>query len=101
MLEDKAVRIEELSFTTRASKNVEDYKANSVQKDAMLQLKEEGESIKAGQKIQYVITDYSRKTKRSTPLGMTGNKYDVKRYAKLLAECCTTVTKPFGMEITP
>lgn len=99
MLEDKAVRIEDLSFTTRASKNVEDYKTNSVQKDAMVQLKEEGESIRAGQKIQYVITDYSRKTKRSTPLRMAGNKYDVKRYTKLLAECCTTVTKPFGMEI--
>jgi DNA polymerase-2 len=100
MLQDHNVAIEELSFTTRASKNVEDYKANSVQKDAMLQLKEEGESIKAGQKIQYVITDYSRRTKRSAPLKMKGNRYDVKQYTKLLADCCNTVTKPFGIDCT-
>jgi hypothetical protein len=71
MLEDRKVPVEELSFTTRASKNVDEYRVNSVQKDAMIQLKEEGESVKAGQKIQYIITDYSRKTKRSIPLKMT------------------------------
>ena len=100
MLEEYSVPVEELSFTIRASKNVEDYRVNSVQKDAIVQLQKEGESIKAGQKIQYVITDYSRKTKRSAPLSISGNKYDAKQYAKLLAECCTTITKPFGMEIT-
>ncbi len=101
MLEERNVPVEELSFTTRASKSVEEYRANSIQKDAMMQLKEEGESIKAGQKIRYIITDYSRKTKRSAPLGMASSKYDVKRYAKLLDNYCTTVTKPFGIEIEP
>jgi len=87
-----------LSFTSRASKNVEDYKANSITTtDAMLQLKEEGESIKAGQKTQYVITDYARKRKRTAPLSMAGTNYDVKRYGKLLADCCLSVTKSFGM----
>ena len=99
MLEDQAVNPEELAFTTRASKDTNGYKANSIQKDAMLQLEREGESVRAGQKIQYVITDYSRKTKRTSPLSMATNKYDIKRYVKLLAECCSTVTKPFGMEI--
>lgn len=99
MLENHTVPIEELSFTTRASKNVEDYRANSVQKDAMMQLKKEGESVKAGQKIQYVINDYSRKTKRTSPLIISENKYDVKRYAELLTECCSTVTKPFGLDL--
>ena len=101
MLEDGAVGGVDLAFTTRASKNFEDYESNSVQKDAMMQLKEEGDSILAGQKIRYVITDYSRKTRRSAPLGMAANKYDVKRYVKLLAECCTSVTKPFGFEVVP
>jgi len=101
LLEERKIIPEELAFTTRSSKDVEGYKSHTIQTDAMIQLKEEGESIKAGQKIHYVITDYSRKTKRSTPLGMTGNKYDVNRYTKLLAECCTTITKPFGTEITP
>ena len=99
LLEDQAVRPEDLAFTTRASKDANDYKANSIQRDAMLQLKEEGESIKAGQKIQYVITDYSRKTKRTSPLSMAKDKYDVKRYVKLLAECCSTVTKPFEINL--
>lgn len=67
----------------------------------MVRPKEDGESIKAGQKIQYIITDYSRKTKRSAPLEMTSGKYDVKRYARLLAECCTSVTKPFDTVIIP
>ncbi len=100
MLENQIVNPEDLAFTTRASKNTDDYKINSIQKDAMLQLKEEGELVKAGQKVQYVITDYSRKTKRTSPLSMAKNKYDVKRYVKLLAQSCSTVTKPFGTEIT-
>ena len=95
LLEDHKVTVEELSFTTRASKKAEEYRVNSVQKDVMMQLKEEGESIKAGQTIQYVITDFSRKTCRSTPLEMASNKYDVKRYAQLLDECCKSILEPF------
>lgn len=97
MLENRAVSIEELSFTTRASKSVENYKANSIQRDTMIQLKEEGKPIKAGQKVQYIITDYARKRKRSAPLSMMPTHYDVKRYGKLLMECCLSVTKSFGM----
>ncbi|HUL51646.1 MAG TPA: DNA polymerase domain-containing protein [Verrucomicrobiae bacterium] len=98
LLKDHKVPIEELSFTSRASKNIEDYKSNSIQIDAMLQLRNEDKSIKAGQKVQYVITDYSRKTKRSSPLEMAGTNYDIKRYEKLLAKCCMTITKPFGIK---
>jgi len=98
LLKDHKVPIEELSFTSRASKNIEDYKSNSIQTDAMLQLRNEGKSIKAGQKVQYIITDYSRKTKRSSPLEMAGTNYDIKRYEKLLAKCCMTITKPFGIK---
>lgn len=95
---DGKVSFEELSFTSRASKNVEDYKSNTIQTDAMLQLMEEGELVKAGQKIQYVITDYSRKRKRSIPIEMISSaNYDVKKYAELLAEYCLTITQPFGM----
>lgn len=97
MLESHSVHVEELSFTSRASKDVEDYKINSITTYAILQLKEESESIKASQKIQYVITDYARKRKRSVPLSMVGTNYDVKRYGKLLAECCLSITKSFGM----
>lgn len=57
--------------------------------------------IKAGQKIQYVIMDYSRKTKRAVPLSMAENKYEVKRHTKLLADWHIAITRPFGMEIIP
>jgi len=102
LLLEQKIPPEELSFTIRASKNIEEYSTNSIQADAMLQMKEEGESIRAGQKLQYVITDYKRKRKRSIPLKMVNNtKYDAKRYTKLLTECCNTLTKPFGTEISP
>lgn len=63
--------------------------------------KQYGMCLSVLKKVQYVITDYSRKTKREVPLRMAENKYDVKWYTKLLAECCITVTKPFGLEIIP
>ena len=96
-LKEHDVSVEELSFTNRSSKDVDEYNANSIQKDVMLQLKKEGESIKAGQKIRYVITDYKRKRNRSVPLSMAGSSYDVNRYTQLLIECCLSITKPFGM----
>jgi hypothetical protein len=65
-----------------------------------LQLKEHGEDTRAGQKIRYVITDYSRKRKRSVPVNLNPQIYDAKRYAELLAESCSTVTKPFGLHFT-
>lgn len=99
LLKDHKVSAKELVFTIGASKNVEDYKLNSVQKDTMMQLQEEGEYIKAGQKIRYVIIDYDRKQRRSAPLEMIKEDYDVKRYAKLLTDCCMTMLKPFGIEI--
>lgn len=98
-LEEGNVPAEYLSFTTRASRDVGDYVSSSVQRDAMEQLREEGELVRAGQKVRYVITDYSRKARRSAPLGMAGKKYDIKRYAKLLARCCNTVTVPFGTDV--
>ncbi len=94
LLNEKKVPVEDLAFTISASKDAIKYKVNSLQKDAIWQLREEGEFIKSGQRFQYVITDYSRKRKRSTPLKMSDGRYDAKRYAKLLDECYTTLTSP-------
>ena len=98
LLYQHKVPLEELAFTISASKDASEYKTNTVQTDAILQLKEEGESIRAGQRLQYVISDYSRKRKRSTPLKMSDGKYDVNRYAELLAECYSSIVKPFSFE---
>src|SRR2546426_1246422 len=98
LLYQHKVPLEELAFTISASKDASEYKTNTVQTDAILQLKEEGESIRAGQRLQYVISDYSRKRKHSTPLKMSDGKYDVNRYAELLAECYSSIVKPFSFE---
>src|SRR2546428_440636 len=95
LLYQHKVPLEELAFTISASKDASEYQTNTVQTDAILQLKEEGESIRAGQRLQYVISDYSRKRKRSVPLKMSDGKYDVNRYAELLADCYSSLVKPF------
>ena len=87
--------IDELAFTTRTSKDANEYKVNTIQSDVLWQLKEQGEHTRAGQKVRYVITDYSKKKKRSVPEDMNPDRYDVKRYAELLTECCYAITKPF------
>jgi len=101
-LENRKVPPHELSFTTRTSKRIEEYKVKTIQTDAISQLKQEGLETNAGQKIEYVITDYSRKRKRTTPLKMINEtNYDVKRYSELLAQCCKTITRPFGLVQLP
>ena len=62
------------------------------------QLKREGKTIEPGQKIRYVIHDYSRKKlKRVIPIEIakSDSKYDVKRYSELLEKCCKSVIEPF------
>jgi DNA polymerase-2 len=90
--------LEELAFTIRTTKDVDEYKASTVQFDAVLQLKEQGEHTRAGQKVRYVITDYSRKKKRSVPENMNPDRYDAKRYVELLTECYYAITKPFSLD---
>ena len=65
--------------------------------------KDEGETMRAGQVMQYVITDYYRKNarKRSVPVELINERttYDARRYIELLAETCNSVTAPFGYTI--
>lgn len=100
-LEEGTVPAEDLAFTTRASKDAAEYTVNSVQRDAIVQLGAEGEPVRAGQSVRYVIADHGRRTGRTRPLAMGAKGYDVRRYARLLAECCNTITSPFGTAITP
>ena len=97
VLKNRKVPPYELAFTTRISKRGKEYKVNTIQTDTISQLEQEGLETDAGQKIEYVITDYARRTKRATPLAMASRSdYDVKKYAELLALCCKTITEPFG-----
>ena len=105
LLRYKKVPINDLVLTKRISKDVDEYKnRNTVELDALLQLKHAGKSLKSGQILKYVLTDYYRKNsrKRSIPVELINSKtvYDAKRYSELLAETCNSVTEPFGLKLT-
>lgn len=105
LLRYKKVPINDLVLTKRISKDVDEYEnRNTVELDALLQLKHAGKSLKSGQILKYVLTDYYRKNsrKRSIPVELINSKtvYDAKRYSELLVETCNSVTEPFGLKLT-
>lgn len=104
LIRERRVSLEELVFTKRISKDFGDYDERStVENHALSQLDVEGKSLRAGQILKYVITNYYHKNaiKRSVPIELTTSKtnYDVRRYSKLLAETCNSVTQPFGVTL--
>jgi len=105
LLRYNEVPINDLVLTKRISKDVDEYKnRNTVELDALLQLKHAGKSLKSGQILKYVLTDYYSKNsrKRSVPVELINSKtvYDAKRYSELLVETCNSVTEPFGLKLT-
>jgi DNA polymerase-2 len=68
----------------------------------MSKLNGEGKSLRAGEILKYIITDYYRRhsKKRSIPVKLANSqtKYDIKRYCELL-EVTNTVTEPFGLTL--
>ena len=90
------VPINDLVFTNRVTRGTGQHKSNTVQSDAVNQLKWEGKTIQPGQKIQYIINDYSRKiSKRVIPIDMSPDKYDAKKYSSLLDDYCHSIMEPF------
>jgi len=105
LLRYNEVPINDLVLTKRISKDVDEYKnRNTMELDALLQLKHAGKSLKSGQILKYVLTDYYSKNsrKRSVPVELINSKtvYDAKRYSELLVETCNSVTEPFGLKLT-
>ena len=87
--------LEDLAFTNKVTRGTGQHKSQTIQADAVNQLKWEGLNIEPGQKIRYVISDYSRKiSNRVTPIDFA-KKYDAKKYVKLLDECCKSILEPF------
>jgi len=97
MLSRRKISLRDLAITNKISKNVDQFQNNTVQADAVNQLKQEGHTVLAGQKIRYIINDYRRTTKRVIPLEISkqNSMYDIKQYAKLLDECCQSILEPF------
>src|SRR5919198_1692167 len=114
LLKESRVPIEELVFTKRLSKNSNEYQSNrdTMENDALCLLEGEGKSLKAGEILRYIITDYYHRNNRKTgtsrnnraiPIELFDDNirtYDVKRYTELLTKTCNSVTEPFGYTIT-
>ena len=113
LLKEGKVPLKELVFTKRLSKDSNKYQINrnTIENNAIQQLDIEGKSLKAGQILKYVITDYynrkkcSKNSKRTIPVELINEKtttiaYDVRKYTELLAEACNSVTEPFGYSIS-
>ena len=97
-LHSKSVPLEQLAFTNRVTRGTGQHKSNTIQADAVNQLRWEGRTIEPGQKINYIINDYARKiSKRVIPIEIAADdaSYDAKRYSELLEECCNSVIEPF------
>jgi DNA polymerase-2 len=103
LLKSRKVDSENLIFTKLLSKDYDKYdkKRNTLENNALKQLELNGEYLKAGQVLQYIIINYNgSKSKRVLPFQLLeDNKtnYDVKRYSKLLIDTCNTVLEPFGV----
>ena len=102
LLKSRKVEPENLVFTKLLSKDYDKYdkKRNTLESSAIRQLELNGEYLKAGQVLQYIIIDYNGpRSKRVLPFQLLDNKttYDVKRYSKLLVDTCNTVLETFGI----
>jgi DNA polymerase elongation subunit (family B) len=100
LLKEHKVLHEDLVFTKILSKDYNQYNdRNTLENSVLKQLELNGEYLKAGQILQYIITDYDGSLlKRAVPIQLVDYRtnYDIKRYSKLLIDTCNTVLKPFG-----
>lgn len=107
LLKENDVRLEELVFTKRLSKNSNNYQhRNTIENNALMKLNSEGKFLSAGEVLQYIITDYYQtrsKNSRAIPIEIidkrTSYSYDVRRYTELLTQTCNSVTEPFGLKL--
>jgi DNA polymerase elongation subunit (family B) len=107
LLKENKVLFDELVFTKRLSKDSNKYQnSNTIESNALTKLNNEGKFLKAGETLQYIITDYYQtrsKNNRAIPIELINERrtcYDVKRYIELLTEACNSVTEPFGLRLT-
>ena len=105
LLKNSDVRLEELVFTKRLSKDSNNYKKrNTIENNALMNLHIEGKFLRAGEVLQYIITDYYQtksKNNRAMPIELINNKstYDVRKYIELLTQACNSVIEPFGLKL--
>ena len=69
-----------------------------------MKLNIEGKFLRAGEVLQYIITDYYQtrsKNNRAIPIELINDKstYDVRKYIELLTQASNSVIEPFGLEL--
>ncbi|HEX6562241.1 MAG TPA: hypothetical protein VF016_09480, partial [Nitrososphaera sp.] len=97
------VPADDMVFTKQLSKDAGQYqRRNTIENNSISQLDKEGKSLKAGQILRYVITDYYH-GRYTTPAEFLDEKtrIDRERYVEILAEMCNSVTEPFGLRVKP
>jgi DNA polymerase elongation subunit (family B) len=91
----------DLAFTKRISKDADEYSSrNTVENCVIKILSSNGKSLRAGEEIKYVITDFYAKNplERALPIELIDKshfKYDEKRYSELLSEMYKSINKFF------
>lgn len=91
-------RIEDMIFTARVSRNLEDYRQSNYSTAAMKQFRKEGITIKEGQSVRYVITDHASKSRRVkiAELIDESTQYDRSKYYEHILRAAESILLPFG-----
>ena|SRR5581483_622253 len=63
LLKENKVPLDDLAFTKRLSKDSNKYQNRNTIESNALKLNNEGKFLKAGETLQYIITDYYQKTR--------------------------------------
>ena len=97
------VDVNDLIFTTRVSRDVTEYKVNTLVKSALMQLQSLGINVDPGQNIRYIVrNENSRNYKERVKIAelLKGDEtVDVDFYLRQLAKCGESLLVPFGYRI--
>jgi DNA polymerase, archaea type len=101
-IRSQEIPVEEMTFRRNLSKGPDEYVNRSLEASVARQLTREGVDLHAGEGIEYLITGYSRSSRRAVALDSIDGQvaYDAARYVELLADACSTVMEPFDQRFT-
>jgi len=99
-LRSRDVPIEELLVRRRLTKNPWEYVTKGVGSIAAQQLIDEGMLLRAGQSVEYLITDYrsglADRRVKAHRLIAPQTSYDVEKYLEMLSDAAWSILQPFG-----
>jgi len=97
---DGECKTEDMIFTSRVSRSIQDYRQSNNNTAAVRQFQKEGITIQPGQSIRYVITDHSSKSYskrvKIAELVDESTHYDRGKYYEFLLRAAESILLPFG-----